>query len=479
LAPVRSTLHDADFTTRRRATLAWCDEAHPVTPVWVVLPDPFSSRLFFDTGIVEHLRSRLGDRLALVLDEGEQEWAERAPGIRVIRRDELMRVRMPPRDKIWRRADRWLDAKIGFYPLSLRQSLRNGFNRERMRPGHQNWFLDPTLAGPLPRWPFLDPLMTVWHYGRVRYVPRSLLERLERERPAIALANTQMHSVVPFVLAARRLELPLVGHIASWDHTVGKGIVPSQLRRYIVQNDVMRDDLVRYHGIGRERIVVTGWPQTDVFHRRRSRDDYDAVVRGLGLDPERPVALIMGNTPTNAPHEKRFVDRLLAWWEETGADRRFSLLFRPHPRDREWRERFAAASSRAGAAVQEPSFTDLETLAVLLQYGDLVVSNAGTILLDALVNDRPAVCVLYDEGAADGESWAWKNVSGEHYKSLIESDAFYRAERFEDVTAGIERALAQPGELAAERTRVVRDVVGEIDGRAAERVADAIVTAIK
>jgi hypothetical protein len=450
-----------------------------VSAVWLVLPDPFSSRLFFDTGIVDRLREPLGERLTLVLDAGEQTafWSDRAGGTRMIRPAELVNSSVPLPQKAHRRADRWLDDRIGFYPLSLRQSLRHGFNRERMRRGHQNWFLDPALAGPLPRWRFLDPALTTWHYGRPRYVPRSLLERLRGERPAIALANTQMHSVVPYIVGGRRLGLPVVGHIASWDHTVGKGIVAPGLRRYIVQNDVMRDDLVRYHGVDRERIVVTGWPQTDVFHRKRPRSEYEEVVRALGLAPARPVVLVMGNTPTNAPYEKRFVDRLVDWWEESGAERRFSLLFRPHPRDRQWRERFAAAIFRDGAAVQEPSFTDLEVLAVLLQHGDCVVSNAGTILLDALVNDRPAVCVLYDEGAPPGESWAMKNVSGEHYKSLIESDAFYRAGRFEDVTAGIERALAQPGELTLERARVARDVVGEIDGRAAERVAHAIVEA--
>ena len=450
-----------------------------MTPAWVVLPDPFSSRLFFDTGIVEHLRSRLGERLALVLAEGEREWAGRAPGVQVIAADELFPSSVPPGDKIRRRADRWLDAKIGFYPLSVRQSLRHGFNRERMQPGHQNWFLDPTRAGPLPKSEMLDRAMTKWHYGRLRHVARPLLDRLRRERPAIALANTQMHSIVPFVVGAHRVGLPVVGQIASWDHTVGKGIVPPDLRRYIVQNDVMRDDLVRYHHVDPARVVVTGWPQTDVFHRKRPRDEYDRVVRELGLDPSRPVVLVMGNTPTNAPYEARFVERLVSWWEQSGAVGRFSVLFRPHPRDRQWRERFKPALFRENAAVQEPSFTDLQTLAVLLQHGNVVISNAGTILLDALVNDRPAVCVLYDEGAPPGESWALKNVSGEHYKALLESDAFYRAERFEDVTAGIERALARPGELAAERARVARDVVGEIDGRAAERVADAIVTAIQ
>ena len=116
--------------------------------------------------------------------------------------------------------------------------------------------------------------------------------------------------------------------------------------------------------------------------------------------------------------------------------------------------------------MQEASYTDLDDLAALLQHGDVVVCNAGTILLDALVGDRPAVCVLYDEGAPPGDSWAAKNVVGKHYEELAASGAFYRAERFEEVVAGIERALERPGELAAERAAWSTQVVGEVDGRA-------------
>ena len=450
-------------------------------PVWLVLPDPFSSRLFFDTGIVADLRERLGERLELFLldtSEHENAWSERAGDARVTRASDLNASPTSKPEKVFRRVDRWVDRKVGFYPLSLRQSLREGFNQGRLQPGHQNWFLDPELAGPLPLRAPLDPALMRWHYGRLRYISPVLLRRLRSEQPAVVLANIQMHAVVPFIVGARRMGLPLIGHVASWDHTVGKGIVSPHLRRYIVQNDVMREDLVRYHGIDSDRIVVTGWPQTDVFHRKRPREEYERVVHALGLDPLRPVVLVMGNTPTNAPYEQRFVERLVAWWEESGAVSRFSLLFRPHPRDREWRERFAAALFREDAAVQEPSFTDLETLAALLQHGECVVTNAGTILLDALVNDRPTVCVLYDEGAPAGESWAVKNVSGEHYRQLMASDAFYRAERFEDVVAGIERGLARPDELVQERARAAREVVGEVDGRAAARVVDAVVSAV-
>jgi hypothetical protein len=452
-----------------------------VNRVWLVLPDPFSSRLFFDTGIVAGLRERLGERLELFLldtSEHEDAWKQRAGDARVTRAVDLRVPEESLPEKAFRRVDQWLDRRVGFYPLSLRQSMREGFNEGRMQPGHQNWFLDPELAGPLPLKAPVDPALMRWHYGRLRYMPSPLLRRLNTERPAVVLANIQMHAVVPFIVGARRVGVPIVGHVASWDHTVGKGIVSPHLRRYIVQNEVMRSDLVRYHGIDAARIVVTGWPQTDVFHRKRPREEYEQLVRSLGLEPSRPVVLVMGNTPTNAPYEKRFVERLVTWWEESGAASRFSLLFRPHPRDREWRERFAAAISREGVAVQEPSFTDLERLAILLEHGDCVVSNAGTILLDALVNDRPTVCVLYDEGAPPGESWALKNVSGEHYRQLMASDAFYRAERFEDVVTGIERGLAEPDELAQERARAAREVVGDVDGRAGERVVDAVVITV-
>jgi CDP-Glycerol:Poly(glycerophosphate) glycerophosphotransferase len=446
--------------------------------VWLVLPDQLSTRMFFDAGIVAQLSERLGPRLALAFllagDEA-REWVVRAPGVRVLETDsDPAHVR--PAEKVARRIDRWLDRQAGYYPLAIRLNYRHGFHLERMAPGHGNWMLDSARAGPLPRWSRVERAMERWHFSRRRYVPSALLERMRKECGGLVLTNVQPHAAVPYLVAARRLRIPVVAHVASWDHTVGKGVIAPFCDLYLVQNRAMEDDLRRYHGIRSDRVVVTGWPQTDVYHRKRPRDDYDALLRSHDLDPSLPLVAVMGNTPTNAPYEGRLVERIVAWWDEH-ARGRLSLLFRPHPRDREWRERFAAAIETPGVAVQDASFTDFEALATLLQHCDCVVANAGTILLDALVNDRPAVCVLYDEGAPPGESWATKNVLGEHYRELTGSSAFYRANTFDDVVEGIERALADPFELAEERRRVTREVVGEVDGGAAGRVVDAIVSA--
>jgi hypothetical protein len=441
---------------------------------WVVLPDLLSTRVFVDTGILRGLHERLDGRLDavfLVPREAAAEWSDRVPDIPVLDGEELVAPDGLP-DRTLGRVDAWLDRRLGYHPLAIRLNYRHGFHTERMHPGHPNWMLDTDRDGPLPHWPPLERAMERWFFSARRHVPERLLASMRRNCSGLLLSNVQPASAVVFLAAARRVRVPVVAHVASWDHTVGKGVISPHCALYVVQNRVMEDDLRRYHGIAPARVRVTGWPQTDLFHRRRPRPEHEALLRGYGLDPRLPLLLVAGNTPTNAPYEGRFIERIVGWWEAVAQDR-LQLLFRPHPRDGRWRERFAAATGRMGVVVQEASYTDLEDLATLLQHADVVVCNAGTILLDALVGDRPAVCVLYDEGAPPGESWAAKNVVGKHYEELAASGAFYRAERFEDVVAGIERALEHPDELAVDRRRAVERVVGAVDGHAAERVVDA------
>jgi hypothetical protein len=446
--------------------------------VWLLLVDPLPNRIFFDCGIVDALRAALPDRLTavfLVHEKHVRPWRERLEGLSTIPADELLPVRVPFGERVGRRLDIELDRRVGFYPLAIRQSMRNGFHEGRWQPGHRNTFLDSDRVGPLPRWEPLDRLLTKRHFSSHRHVPNALLERMSTECAGLVVTNLQAHVSMPFLTAARRLGLPVVGYVASWDHTVGKGVVSPHLSRYVVQSAAMRDDLERYHGIEASRVAVTGWPQSDVYHRRRTDAEYAALLGKLGLDPAKPVVLYAGNTPTNQPYEGNTVERLVAWWAEGDRHQRFQLLFRPHPRDNQVRERFAAALDRPGCAVQDASYTDLGDLATLLQHVACVVANGGTVLLDGLANDRPSVCITYDEGAPPGERWADLNLGGAHYRELIRSDAMYRADDFDGLTAAIERALANPEEQSAERHRVVAEVMGEIDGHAVDRVVAAIV----
>ena len=389
--------------------------------VWVAFTDPLPNRVFFDCGIVAGLRRAYEDRVTAVFPLHSKHvipWLSQLDGLPVLETMDLPHEQVPPAERARRRADIFLDQHVGFHTLAVRHSLRHGFNRERWEHGHPIAFLDIDRAGRLPRWGAIDRALMRWLYSNRRYTPARLLDAMRDSCAGLVVTNLQAHLALPYLVAARRLGVPVVGYVASWDHTVGKGVVSPHLDRYVVQTETMRDELDRYHGIEPARVVVTGWPQTDVYSVRRPREAFDRILRRHDLDPALPVVLFAGNTPDNAPYEGALVARLVRWWQESGAAARFSLLFRPHPREKRLQERFGAAIRVPGAAVQRPSFGDLEDLATLLQHVGCVVANAGTILLDAIVNDRPVVCVLFDEGAPPGESWAMGNLAGEHYRSL-------------------------------------------------------------
>ena len=135
-------------------------------------------------------------------------------------------------------------------------------------------------------------------------------------------SSSRTSSRTPPSVSRRRAAtgLPVVAHVASWDHTVGKGVISPNCDVYVVQNRVMEDDLRRYHDIGPERVRVTGWPQTDIF---------SALVRAP------TTRLSFGDTgSTRAGHSSsawkhsdersrtrtRFVERLLPWWEASARD---------------------------------------------------------------------------------------------------------------------------------------------------------------
>src|ERR687898_1681808 len=91
LARVRNADGDAALPRSRRrvaggADRGRCRRARSVTAkrVWIVLPDLLSIRVFFDTGILEGLRDRLGGELTaifLVPSGDARAWAVRLDGV--------------------------------------------------------------------------------------------------------------------------------------------------------------------------------------------------------------------------------------------------------------------------------------------------------------------------------------------------------------------------------------------------------------
>ncbi len=446
--------------------------------------DSLSSRLFFSSGIVQNLASEMKEKLEIVatfdietvLDY--KQWVNARSAIEVKPKQAInAAVSLSMGQKLHMIMDNWLEKKIGFFALAVRQSLIHGFNAGRMTRGSGNPYLHYWNGWPFPRSKKLFEWMYSWNYSGKRFVDPGIGEYLKKNCSTLVVSNLQIPGAQPYVRIAGKMGIPVIGHIASWDHPVGKGVVYPYCSKYIVQNAFMKDALIKYHKIDPSFIEQTGWPQMDIFSEKSSLEEYNLLLESYGLDPKTPSVLIAGNSEKNAPYEPNFIKRFVDWREENGGSKYFSIIFRPHPRDLFYKNRekkFLQALDRPGVYIQKANYSDLNTLRLLLQYVSCVVTNGGSILLDSIVNDRPVVCHLYDEGGVKGENVAVKNSKGLHYKELMESGSFYISNNFKEAVDGLQRSLANPGELFNARKAACSSIIGELDGKAGLRVANAI-----
>ena len=213
----------------------------------------------------------------------------------------------------------------------------------------------------------------------------------------------------------------------------------------------MEDDLRRYHGIAPERVrghrMAADRPVSTAAGRA------PRTTRSLarhGLDPARPLVLVAGNTPSNAPYEGRFVERLVEWWRSRTSAARPQLLFRPHPRDRDWRERFGGrrgSRGRRGAGARasrtsrsSPRSSSTWTSSSATRARSSSTRSSATVRPSASSTTRerrPA-----SRGPRRTSSASTTRSSPPRAPSIAPS-------RFEEVVAGIERALGAADELAA------------------------------
>jgi hypothetical protein len=156
--------------------------------------------------------------------------------------------------------------------------------------------------------------------------------------PMLTLGSEQ----VDVVRIARRLGVPSVLCVGSWDHLSSKALVREWPDRLLVWNETQRREATAFHGIPADRVVVTGAQCFDQWFDRQPALDRGAFCRRVGLDPSRPYVLyvcsaLFEGSPSEAEFVRRWIDAVRACGD--AALRDAGILVRPHPkRAYEWEQ---------------------------------------------------------------------------------------------------------------------------------------------
>jgi hypothetical protein len=118
---------------------------------------------------------------------------------------------------------------------------------------------------------------------------------------------------------------------------------------------------------------------------------------------------------------------------------------------------------------------DIQKLASCLYHSCVHVNVASTMALDGAIFDRPQVGPAYDDTPGSSYDQTARDLyHQEHYLPITRSGGVDIAHNRQELIRAVQSALQEPGRLRDGRKRLVRELCTYDDGRATERVAQAI-----
>lgn len=255
-----------------------------------------------------------------------------------------------------------------------------------------------------------------------------------------------------YIHSARKLGIPTVGYLNSWDNLTSKGTVHVLPDAFIVWNEALATEAEEIHLIPRDIIHVTGAPHLDHFFELRPSRPRAEICRAVGCPDDGPYIVYLCSSRTLIADETHIVTGLADALARALPDSAPTVVVRPHPVNPETWEGY----EHPGVAVYPHHGDQADTPDSWQQYFDQLsgascfVGLNTTAFLEAAVADHPCLTIVSDE------FFDQQGRTG-HFRHLLAADFLEVSRDVGEVAARVARVLDGADEKAVGRRRFAKE----------------------
>ena len=242
---------------------------------------------------------------------------------------------------------------------------------------------------------------------RVAPPGRAIINQLQALSPACLVAspvNMRFPSCdLEYLKAAKKLGIPTVVPVISWDNLTTKGLLHVWPDRLLVWNDVQKVESEKHQNFPQDRVRIIGAPVFDGwFAGLKTSCSREEFCRAHGLKSEYPIVTYLGSSGKMARDETWIVEALRAVLDRAADPhmRATQIIIRPHPANFRNYERLRLP----GVVVVPQKGTLPDSRAALHLFYDSIAHSVCTIIgantsgiIDATIAGRVGVAILTDQ----------------------------------------------------------------------------------
>lgn len=412
-------------------------------------------------------------------------------------------LRWSLKGQIWPRLLRRFDVSYINKTLMYRFAALNDLSHYRIRRGksrqerrRQQVFYDygggEAVGFPFPKSRVIFRLLYKLR-GFLNFAVKDEIVLLQNLKPDLfVFGRLHLHSTAYWARHLRRLVIPMIGIVSSWDHPTTKGATPRGMSGYIVASRRMVEEMSALHGVQRAKIYQVGKVQMDVYMNRSTCSRREDFLKGLGIPSGHRLVIFGTNTTGLKEHEVSIAQKLAKDFIN-GRYGKATLLLRTHPQDVNWERDFLSLARPPSVICMDASSfgsratdsilhgrDDLVFLANLMKHSDVAIQSRGSLALDAIAFDTPVISLAFDGDLERTAKDSFLMEYGfEHYKPLVAAEGTWMVGSYEALDQAIREYLRDPA-IHREGRRLIRDEhIEPLDGKASQRLVDYLVESAK
>ena len=300
-------------------------------------------------------------------------------------------------------------------------------------------------------------------FKKIAEMPYTDLETLlDEEQPDLLIHPSVLEGVYinDLVQTSKARAIPLIVIMNSWDNPCSKRAMVGTPDWLLVWGPQTHQHALDYVGTPEERTIRFGAAQFELY-RDPPRIDRDTFCARHDIDPAKPILLYAGSSKgTEEFAHLREIDAAI----ESGKLADVALVYRPHPwgnggkggegiLDHAWKHVRIESSMRSYLEAvrdgdQRMTFPDYRDTRDTLMAIDALVSPLSTIVVEAALVGKPALCFLPMEES--GARHFQLIMPLKHFEDMFNMPEFLIARGRAELIPGLEKLLGRIGDAAFE-----------------------------
>lgn len=310
-------------------------------------------------------------------------------------------------------------------------------------------------------------------------------ERLKALKPDAVVTMSPFFSIEPGIVAAsRRLGIPTMAFITSWDNITTKNRLMFSYDGYILWSDQMKRDLHTFYpqSVGKPAYIV-GAPQYDVFKNPEYHSTKEEFCRENGLDANKPIVLYALGSPNlfdEFPGAIEFLKRAA-----NGEMGDVQVIVRPHPLKFNDPGLFdlpkiydriliQTSNPKQGEKVFTHDKAKIREWLNTYQYSDVIIQLGSTVAVDASILDRPIINIDFDPSGKKNQLVNDLNHIMNHFAPLTNFNGMWEVHNYDEMVEAVNGYIKDPSLHREGRRKIASFVCQYTDGKCGERFANAL-----